>query len=148
MEEGDEVLKAPVLNSNRDSSSPAVWSSIIFLTSLSLNLLIYRVKIVICCSCYCSVTQSCPTLCDLTDCSTPGFPVLHHHLEFVQTHVHWVSDVILPSHPLLPFSPPAFNLSQHQGLFQRVSSSHQVATVLGVSALADSFQGIFRVDFP
>ena len=57
------------------------------------------------------------------DCSTPGFPVLHHLLEFAQTHVHWVSDAIQPSHPLLPPSPPALNLSQHQGLFQWVDSA-------------------------
>ena len=64
------------------------------------------------------------------DCSTPGFPVLHHHLEFAQPHVHWVGDAIQPSHPLLSPSPPAFDLSQQQGLFQRVSSSHPVAKVL------------------
>ena len=64
------------------------------------------------------------------DRSTPGFPVLHHLPEFAQTHVHWVSDVIQPSHPLSPPSPPAFNLSQHQGLFQWVCSSHQMAKVL------------------
>jgi len=57
------------------------------------------------------------------DCSTPGFPVLYYLLEFAQTHVHWVSDDIQPSHPLLSPSPPAINLPQHQGLFQRVSSS-------------------------
>ena len=60
------------------------------------------------------VVQLCLTLCDPMDCSTPGFPVLHHLPEFVQTHVHWVNDAIQPSHPLLPPSPPAFNLSQHQ----------------------------------
>ena len=69
-----------------------------------------------------SVTESCPTLFDPMDCSTPGFPVLHYLLQFAQTHGHQVSDVIQPSHPLLPPSPPAFNLSQHQGLFQWVSS--------------------------
>ena len=78
----------------------------------------------------CSVTQSCPTLYDPMDCSTPGFPFLHRLLEFAQTHVHWVGDAIQPSHLLLPTSPPAFNLSQHQGLFQWISSSHQVAQVL------------------
>ena len=57
---------------------------------------------------------SCVRLCDLMDCSTPGFPVLHHLLEFAQIHVHWVSDSIQPSHPLSSPSPPAFNLSQHQ----------------------------------
>ena len=66
----------------------------------------------------CSVTQSCLTLCDPMDCSTTGFPVLYHLPEFAQTHVHRVGDAIQPSHPLLSPSPPAFNLSQHQGLFQ------------------------------
>ena len=64
------------------------------------------------------------------DCSTPGLPVHHQLLGFTQTHVHWVGDAIQPSHPLSCPSPPAFNLSQHQGLFQWVSSSHQVAKVL------------------
>ena len=71
-----------------------------------------------------SVAQSCLTLCDPMDCSTPGFPVLHQLPEPTQTHVHWVSDAIQPSCPLSSPSPPAFNLSQHQGLFQWVSSSH------------------------
>ena len=64
-----------------------------------------------------SVAQSCPTLCNPMDCSTSGFPVHHQLPEFTQTHVHWVDDAIQPSHPLLSPSPPAFNLSQHQGLF-------------------------------
>ena len=64
------------------------------------------------------------------DCSTPGFPVLHYLSELAQTHVHWVGDAIHPSHPLLPISPPAFNLSQHQGLFQWVGSLNLVAKVL------------------
>ena len=72
-----------------------------------------------------SVTQSCPTLCELMDCSTPGLPVRHQLPEFTQTHVHWVGDTIQPSHPLSSPS-PAFNLSQHQGLFKWVSSSYQV----------------------
>ena len=65
-----------------------------------------------------SVTQSCPTLCDPINRSTPGLPVHHHPLEFTQTHVHRVCDAIQPSHPLSSLSPPAFNLCQHQGLFQ------------------------------
>ena len=65
-----------------------------------------------------SITQSCPTLCDLMDCSTPGFPVHQQLPELAQTHVHQVSDAIQLSHPLLSPSPPAFNLSRHQGLFQ------------------------------
>ena len=82
----------------------------------------------------------CPTLCDPMDCSTQGFPVLHHLPEFAQTHVCWVSDAIQPSHPLLPPSPPALNLSQFQGLFQWVSSSHQVAKVLELQLQHQSFQ--------
>ena len=95
----------------------------------------------------CSVTKSCPTLCDPIDCSTPGLPVHHQHPEFTQTHVHWVSDAIQPSHPLSSSSPPTFNLSQHQGLFQWVGSSYQVAKVLGLQLPHESFQWIFRVDF-
>ena len=65
-----------------------------------------------------SVTQSCTILCDPMDCSTPGLPIHHQLPEFTQTHVHRVGDAIQPSHPLSSPSPPAFNLSQHQGLFQ------------------------------
>ena len=65
-----------------------------------------------------SIAQSCPTLCDPMDCSTPGFPVHHQLLELTQTHVHQVGDAIQPSHPLSSPSPPTFSLSQHQGLFQ------------------------------
>ena len=64
--------------------------------------------------CYYSVSQSCPTLCEPMNYSTPGFPILHHLLEFAETHIHWVSDAIQQSHPLSSPSPPAFNLSQHQ----------------------------------
>ena len=67
------------------------------------------------------------SLCDLTDCPIPGFPVLHQLPEFTQTHILWVSDAIQPSHPLSAPSPPALNLCQHQGLFQWISSSHKVA---------------------
>ena len=84
------------------------------------------------CHCCCSVTKLCLTLCDLMECSTPGFLVLHYLLEFAETHVHWVGDAIQPSYPLSSHSPPAFNLSQHEGLFHWVSSSHQVAKVLGI----------------
>ena len=77
-----------------------------------------------------SVTQSCPPLCNLMDCSTPGLPVHHQLLEFTQTLVHWVSNAIQSSHPLSSPSPLTFNLSQHQGLFKTVSSSYQVARVL------------------
>ena len=77
-----------------------------------------------------SVTQSCPTLCDAMDCSMPGFPILHYLPEFAKTHVHGVIDAIQPFHLLSIPSPPAFNLSQHKGLFQWVSSSYHVAKVL------------------
>ena len=95
--------------------------------------------------CCCLVTQSCPTLCEPMDCSMPGFPVLHHLPEFAQIHVHWVSDAIQPS--LSPSSPLALNLSQHQGLFQWVSYSHQVAKVLERQLQHQSVQWIFRVSF-
>ena len=81
-----------------------------------------------------SVTQLCATLFDPMNHSTPGLPIHRQLPESTQTHVHWVGGAIQPSHPLLSHSPPALNLSQHQGLFKRVSSLHQVAKVLGVSA--------------
>ena len=90
-----------------------------------------------------SVAQSCLTLCDPMDCSMPGFPIHPQLPEPTLTHVHWVSDAIQPPHPLL--SPPAFNLSQYQGLFQWVSSSHQVTKVLEFQL--QSFQWIFTTDF-
>ena len=88
-----------------------------------------------------SVTQPCPTLCDPMDCSTPGFLVHHQLPELTQTHVHRVGDATQPSHPLSSPS-PAFDLSQHQGLFKWVSSSHQVAKVLEFQH--QSFQWIVR----
>ena len=91
-----------------------------------------------------SVAQSCLTVCDPMDCSTPGFPVHHQLLELTQTHVHWVGDAIHPSHPLSsPFS-PAPNPSQHQSLFHWVSSSHQVAKVLEFELQHHFFQWIFN----
>ena len=77
-----------------------------------------------------SVAQSCPTLCDSMNYSTPGLPVHHQLLEFTQTHIHQVGDAIQPSHPLSSPFPPAPNPSQHQSLFQWVNSSHEVAKVL------------------
>ena len=94
-----------------------------------------------------SVAQSCLTLCDPMDCSTPGLPVHHQLPEFTQTHAHWFGDAIQPSHPLLSPSPPAFSLSQHQGLFKSINSSHQVAKVLEFQLQHQSFQWIFRTDF-
>ena len=94
-----------------------------------------------------SVTQSCLTLCDPMNLSTPGLPIHHQLPEFTQTHVHWVGDAIQPSHPPLCLSPPAPNPSQHQGLFKWVSSLHQVAKVLESQLQHQSFQWIFRTDF-
>ena len=94
-----------------------------------------------------SVTQSGPTLCNPMDYSMPGLPFYHQLAELAQTHVHQVSDDIQPSHPLSSPSPPAFNLSQQQGLFQWVSSSHQVAKVLEFQLQHQSFQWMFRTDF-
>ena len=87
-----------------------------------------------------SVAQLSPALCDCVDCSTPGLPAHHQLLEPTQTHVHRVGDAIQPSHPLSPPSPPAFNLSRHQGLFRGVSSSHQVTRVLEFQFHHQSFQ--------
>ena len=98
-----------------------------------------------------SVSQSCPTLCHLMDCSTPGFPVHHQLPELAQTHVHWVGDAIQLSHPLLSPS-PAFSLSQQQVLFQWVSSSHPVAKVWSLSFSinpSNEYSGLisFRIDW-
>ena len=93
-----------------------------------------------------SVAQSCQTLCHPMDCSMPGFPVHHQLPESTQTHVHQVNDAIQPSHPLSSPSPPALNLSQHQGLFQWLGSSHQVAKVLNFQFQHQSFQWVFRTD--
>ena len=87
-----------------------------------------------------SVTQSCLTLCNPMDCSTPGPPVHRQLLKFTQTHVLWVGDAIQPPHPLSSPSPPAFNLSRHQGLFKWISSSHEVAKVLEFQLQHQSFQ--------
>ena len=89
-----------------------------------------------------SDTQLCPTLCDPMDCSTPGLPVHHQLPEFTRTHVHWVGNAIQPSHPLSSHSPPAFNLSQHQGFFKWVSSSHYVIKVLEFQLQHQSFRWI------
>ena len=93
-----------------------------------------------------SVTQSCPTLCNPMNCSTPGYPVHHQLPEFTQTHAHRVGEAIQPSHPLSSPSPPAPNPSQHQGLFQWVSSLHKVAKVLEFQLQHESFQWTPRTD--
>ena len=92
------------------------------------------------------LTQSCQTLCNSMNHSTPGLPVHHLLQESTQTHVHWVSDAIQPSHPLPSPCPPTFNLSQHQGLFQWVSSCHQVAKGLEFQLQHQSFQQTSRTD--
>ena len=91
--------------------------------------------------------QLCPTLSDPMECSTPGLPIHHQLPELTQTHAHWVSDAIQPSHPLLFPSLPSFNLSQHQGLFKWVSFSYQVAKLLEFQLQHQSFQWIFRTEF-
>ena len=96
---------------------------------------------------HCPVTKSSLTLWDPIVWGTSGFLVLHYFLEFAQTHVHCVDDAIQPSHPLLAPFPPAFNLFQHRGLFQLVSSSNQVTKVLELQLQHQSLQWIFRVDF-
>ena len=92
-----------------------------------------------------SAAQSCPTLCDSMNCSMPGLPLHHQLLDFTQTHVHRVSDAIQPSHPLLSPS-PVFSLFQHQGLFQWVSSSCQVAKVLEFQLRHQVLQWTSRTD--
>ena len=107
--------------------------------SLSIFLQLYSVP-------FSSVAQSCPTICDPMNHSTPGLPVHHQLLEFTQTHVHQVSDAIQPSHPLSSPSPPAPNPSQHQSLFQWVNSSHEVAEVLEFQLQHHYFQRNPRAD--
>ena len=94
-----------------------------------------------------SVTQLCLTLHDPLDCSMPGLLVHHQLPEFTQTHVHWVGEANSPSHPLPSPSPPAFNLSHHQGLLKWLSSLHQVAKVLEFQLQHQSYQWTFRIDF-
>ena len=100
----------------------------------------------------CSVAQSCPILCDPMDCSAPDLSVLWYLPEFAQTLVHWVSDAIQPSHPLPPSSPFAFNLSQHQGLFQWVGFSHRGPKYWSFSfsiSPSNEYSGLisFRIDW-
>ena len=127
-----------------------IWSSCI-LSGLTLKFhvalpcLVFSSLSLLLTQCCCSVTQSCPTLCYPMDCNTPGLPVLYCIPELAQTQVHWISDFNQPSHPLFSPSPPAFNLPQHQGLFQWVGSSYQVTQVLQLQY--QSFQWVFRVHF-
>ena len=93
-----------------------------------------------------SVAQLCPTLYNPMDHKMPGLPDHHQLPEFTQTHVHWVGDAIQPSHPLSSPSPPALNLSQHQGLFKWVSFSYQVAKILVFQLQHQSFQWTLRTN--
>ena len=96
--------------------------------------------------CCCSVDQLCPTLCDPMDCSILGFPIHHQLPQLAQIHAHWVSDAMQPSHPLSSPSFPAFNISQHRGLFKWINSLHQVAKVLEFQLQHQFFQCTFRTD--
>ena len=129
------------------------WEELMAFLALLTSLIVWLGRIQRCVTnmhsyplCWCfSVAQSCPTLCNPMNHRTPGLPVHHQLPELAQTHVHWVTDAIQPSHPLSSPSPPAFSLSQHQGLFQWVSSLHQEAIVLDLQLQHQSFQ--FRTDF-
>ena len=98
-----------------------------------------------------SVTQSCPTLCNPMNCSTPGLPVNHQHLELAQTHVHRVGDGTQPSHPLSSPSPPAFSLSQHQGVFPMSqffeSGSQSIGALVLASVLPINIQDGFPLEW-
>ena len=93
----------------------------------------------------CSVAQLCLTLRDPMDCSTPGFLVHHQLPEFTQNHIHWVGDAIQPSHPLSSLSPPVFNLSQHRGLFQWVSSFHWTADLQNLFILFNKLHACWYI---
>ena len=118
------------------------FASVLWLWTLA------RVRLGACC---CSVSPSCPTLCDPVDCRMPGFPVLHCLPELAQTHVHRVGDAIQPCHPLLPPSPPAFNLSQRQGfsseLALRIRWPKDWSFSFSIS-LSNEYSGLvsFRID--
>ena len=133
------VLSLPIKRHWRHySSSSCVPSGILCI--LSPTSWILPLMDVSCVLLFSSVTQSCLTLCKPMDCSTPGFPVHHQLPKLAQTQVHRVGDAIQSPHPLSSPFPPAFSLSQYQGLFQGVSSSHQVAKVLELQLQHQSFQ--------
>ena len=132
-------LSTIILDSANQSGDGFPWALALTFSSLKHHSMRF--------SSFSSVAQSCLTLCDPMNCSTPGLPVHHQLLESTQTHVHWVGDAIQPFHPLSSPSPPALNLSQHQGFFKWVSSLHQVAKVLELQLQRQSFQWIFRTNF-
>ena len=121
-----------IANFEKKKSGSNIFSQspLLMLPSKPSPSLAWIISIASCSVQFSTVAQSCLILCKPMDCSTPGLPVLHYLPELAQTHVHWVGDAIQPFRPLLSPYPPAFNLSQHQGLFQWVGSSHQVAKVL------------------
>ena len=151
------IASGPITSWQIDGKSMATVSDLIFLGSqftavgdcsheIKRHLLLWR-KVITNLDQIRSVAQSCPTLCNPMNRSTPGHPPHHQHLELTQTHVHWVGDAIQPSHPLPSPSLPTFNLSQHEGLFKWVNSSHQVTKVMELQLQHQSFQWIFRTDF-
>ena len=127
-------------------SSSIKWLNIVFHSIFGQFLIIYRIDLHFSAH-FSSVTQACPNLWDPMNHSTPGLTVHHQLPESTQTHVPWVSDAIQPSHPLSSPSPPVPNPSQHQGLFQWVNSSHEVAKVLEFQLWHHSFQWTPRTDF-
>ena len=127
-------------------STEAHWSLRTIAPEIQAKFTFYQAQVVRLNIIISSVAQSCLTLCDPMNRSTPGLPVHRHLPEFTQTHVQWVSDAIQPSHPLSSPSPPAPNPSQHQSFFQWVSSSHEVATVLEFQLQHQSFQRNPRAD--
>ena len=143
------ILRKGIAGLYRSSILTSWGTSILFsIMAIAFTFLVTRINFSPC-LCLSSVQFNCSVVSDPLrpmDCSTPDLPVHHQLLELTQTHVHCVSDVIQPSHPLSSPSPPALNLSQHQGLFQWVSSSHEVAKVLELHLQHQSFQWIFRTD--
>ena len=134
------------------NSSSVLWHSAFFMVqsshpymtpgkTIALTRWTFVGKVMYSPSCY-SVAQLCPPVYNPTNCITPVFPVLHYLPEFAQTHIHWAGDAIQPSHSLSSPFPPVLNLSQHQGLFRWVTSSHQVAKVLKLQLQLQSFQWI------
>ena len=120
---------------HENETSPATWSWTLELLEINFCIFVKYLSSVQ----FNSVAQSCLTLCDTMDCSLPGFPVHHQHLEFTQTHVYWDGDATQSSYLLSSPSPPTLSLSQHQSHFKWVSSSHQVAKVMEFQLQNHSF---------
>ena len=150
----DSIHLSPPQSRYRTAPSPH-WSLLLLLASLWFSfwsiLKMLIIKSIFCFSCSWSVFKPYPTLCDPMDCSMPGFSVIHYLMGFAQIHVHWVDDAIQPSHPPLPPSPFALNLSQHQGLFQWVSSSWWLKywRFTFSTSLSNGYSGLisFRMDW-